>query len=213
MTVFELFLIAVGLSMDAFAIAICKGLSVQQLKLKHMVITGLWFGGSQAVMPLIGYFLGSSFYSLIAGVDHWISFGLLLIIGINMIRESRELSCPVDASFSPRVMFPLAIADSIDALAVGVTFAFQEVSILPAVALIGLTTFLLSCAGVKIGNVFGSKFYSGSCLDATVIWVFELFHFRHVVRKFQQGVLQWQDLYTYTAVTAKARPAQQWVWP
>ena len=101
MSFIELFLIAVGLSMDAFAIAICKGLSVQQLRLKHMVITGLWFGGSQAVMPLIGYFLGSSFYSLISGIDHWISFGLLLIIGINMIRESRELSCPVDASLAP----------------------------------------------------------------------------------------------------------------
>lgn len=171
MSFIELFLIAIGLSMDAFAIAICKGLSVQQLKLKHMVITGLWFGGSQAVMPLIGYFLGSSFYSLIAGVDHWISFGLLLIIGINMIRESRELSCPVDASFSPRVMFPLAIADSIDALAVGVTFAFQEVSILPAVALIGLTTFLLSCAGVKIGNVFGSRYKSKAELAGGIVLI------------------------------------------
>ena len=171
MSFIELFLIAVGLSMDAFAIAICKGLSVQQLKLKHMVITGLWFGGSQAVMPLIGYFLGSSFYSLISGIDHWISFGLLLIIGINMIRESRELSCPVDASFSPRVMFPLAIADSIDALAVGVTFAFQEVSILPAVALIGLTTFLLSCAGVKIGNVFGSKYKSKAELAGGIVLI------------------------------------------
>ena len=166
MSFIELFLIAIGLSMDAFAIAICKGLSVQQLKLKHMVITGLWFGGSQAVMPLIGFFLGSSFYSLIAGVD-----GLLLIIGINMIRESRELSCPVDASFSPRVMFPLAIADSIDALAVGVTFAFQEVSILPAVALIGLTTFLLSCAGVKIGNVFGSKYKSKAELAGGIVLI------------------------------------------
>ena len=169
MSFIELFLIAVGLSMDAFAIAICKGLSVQQLKLKHMVITGLWFGGSQAVMPLIGYFLGSSFYSLISGIDHWISFGLLLIIGINMIRESRESSCPVDASFSPKVMFPLAIADSIDALAVGVAFAFQEVSILPAVALIGLTTFLLSCAGVKIGNVFGSKYKSKAELAGGIV--------------------------------------------
>lgn len=100
MMAFELLIIAIGLSMDAFAIAICKGLSVQQLKTKHMVITGLWFGGSQAIMPLIGYLLGNSFYEVIASVDHWISFALLLLIGVNMIRESREESKPLDASFS-----------------------------------------------------------------------------------------------------------------
>lgn len=171
MTFIELFLIAVGLSMDAFAIAICKGLSVSRLCPRHMVITGLWFGGSQAVMPLIGYFLGSSFYSFISGVDHWISFGLLLIIGINMIRESREAGCPINAGFSAKVMFPLAIADSIDALAVGVAFAFQEVSILPAVVLIGATTFLLSCAGVKIGNVFGSKYKSKAELAGGLVLI------------------------------------------
>lgn len=171
MTVIELLFIAVGLSMDAFAIAVCKGLSVSQLRPRHMLITGAWFGGSQAIMPLLGYFLGSSFYSVIAGVDHWISFGLLLLIGINMIRESREEEKPLDASFSPAVMFPLAIADSIDAFAVGVAFAFQEVSILPAVLLIGLTTFLLSCAGVMIGNVFGSKYRSGAELAGGIVLI------------------------------------------
>lgn len=160
MMAFELLIIAIGLSMDAFAIAICKGLSVQQLKTKHMVITGLWFGGSQAIMPLIGYLLGNSFYEVIASVDHWISFALLLLIGVNMIRESREESKPLDASFSAKVMFPLAIADSIDALAVGVAFAFQKTPIVQAVIIIGITTFLFSCLGVKIGNQFGAKYKS-----------------------------------------------------
>ena len=160
MTAFELFLIAIGLSMDAFAIAICKGLSVQQLKTKHMIITGLWFGGSQAIMPLLGYLLGSSFYEAISSIDHWVSFFLLVAIGINMIRESREESKPLDASFGAKVMFPLAIADSIDALAAGIAFVFQEVSILPTIALIGTTTFLFSCAGVKIGNRFGAKYHA-----------------------------------------------------
>lgn len=171
MTFFELLVLAIGLSMDAFAIAICKGLSVQKLKTKHMVITGLWFGGSQAVMPLIGYFLGSSFYQIIASVDHWISFCLLLLIGINMIRESQEESKPLDSSFSAKVMFPLAIADSIDALAVGVAFAFQKVSIVPAVITIGITTFLFSCIGVKIGNRFGARYKSKAELIGGIVLI------------------------------------------
>lgn len=171
MSIWELFVIAVGLSMDAFAIAICKGLSVQKLEKKHMVITGLWFGGSQGLMPLIGYFLGSSFSGFIESIDHWFSFILLLIIGINMIKESREECKSLDASFSAKVMFPLAIADSIDALAVGVTFAFGSVSILPAVVLIGVTTFILSAIGVKIGNKFGCKYKSKAELAGGIILI------------------------------------------
>ena len=156
----ELLILAIGLSMDAFAISICKGLSVEKLEKKHMVITGLWFGGSQMAMPIIGYFVGGSFYEAIQSVDHWLSFALLLLIGVNMIRESMGKIETLDASFSPKVMFPLAIADSIDALAVGVTFAFRQVSLWPSVPVIGLTTFLLSAAGVWIGNHFGAKYKS-----------------------------------------------------
>lgn len=157
---FELFLIAVGLSMDALAISICKGLSVEKIQRKHMIITGLWFGGSQAIMPLLGYILGTSFQSFVESIDHWIGFILLTIIGINMIRESREEVKRLDASFSAKVMFTLAIADSIDALAAGVTFAFMEVNIIPAVLLIGVTTFVLSAFGVKVGSKFGERYKS-----------------------------------------------------
>jgi len=158
----ELFIIAVGLSMDAFAIAVCKGLSVRELHLRHAVITGLWFGGAQALMPVIGYFLGSSFHSFIEAVDHWISFGLLLFIGINMIREAREKEENLNDSFTAKAMLPLAIADSIDALAVGVAFAFENVNIIIAAVLIGIVTFILSAAGVKIGNKFGSRYKSAA---------------------------------------------------
>jgi len=171
MSFWELFVIGVGLSMDAFAIAICKGLSVEKLEKKHMLITGLWFGGSQALMPLLGFFLGNSFSSFIESVDHWISFVLLLIIGINMIKESKEECKNLDASFSARVMFPLAIADSIDALAVGVTFAFKEINIIPAVCLIGITTLILSAVGVKIGNKFGCKYKSKAELIGGIILI------------------------------------------
>ena len=167
----ELFIIAIGLSMDAFAIAICKGLSVRRLLVRHTVITGLWFGGAQTLMPVIGYFLGSSFRSFIEAVDHWFSFGLLLLIGINMIRESREKEEKLDDSFSAKAMFPLAIADSIDALAVGVTFAFEKVNILFAALLIGVTTFLFSAAGVKIGNAFGSKYKSAAEMAGGIILI------------------------------------------
>lgn len=160
MSFFELFFIAVGLSMDALAISICKGLSVEKIQKKHMIITGLWFGGSQAVMPLLGFILGTGFQSFVESIDHWIAFILLTIIGINMIRESREEVKKLDASFSAKVMFPLAIADSIDALAAGVTFAFMEVDIVPAVLLIGATTFVLSAAGVKVGSKFGERYKS-----------------------------------------------------
>lgn len=158
MGIWELVVIAVGLSMDAFAVSICKGLSVCTLKPRHALAAGLWFGGFQALMPLVGYFLGVRFQTVIVSVDHWIAFALLALIGGNMIRESREQDEPVGCSFSPAAMLPLAVATSIDALAVGVTFAFLQVDIVPAVCLIGVTTFVLSCIGVKCGNLFGARF-------------------------------------------------------
>lgn len=167
----ELMLLAVGLSMDAFAIAICKGLSVERLEKKHMVCAGLWFGGAQALMPLIGYLLGSSFSHYIERFDHWIAFVLLGLLGLNMIRESREETEDLDASFSPKAMFPLAIADSIDALAAGVTFAFLDVKIIPAVLLIGVITFFFSVAGIKIGNTFGAKYKSKAELAGGLILI------------------------------------------
>lgn len=156
----ELLAISIGVSMDAFAIAICKGLSVERVETRQLLSAGLWFGGAQAVMPLLGYVLGSGFRAVIESLDHWISFLLLAAIGIHMIRESREPVRKMEASFAPRAMFPLAVADSIDALAVGVSFAFLRVDILPAVLMIGLTTFAFSVAGVKIGNQFGARYQS-----------------------------------------------------
>jgi putative Mn2+ efflux pump MntP len=159
MSLLELFILAVGLSMDAFAVSICKGLSIRSLKLRQALIVGLWFGVFQALMPAIGYLLGSSFAGLIQSVDHWIAFVLLALIGGNMIREGiggDEEDC--DPSLAFGVMFMLAVATSIDALAVGVTFAFLGVDLIPAVTLIGVTTFVISAVGVKIGNVFGSRY-------------------------------------------------------
>ena len=160
MGLLEIFILAIGLSMDAFAVSICKGLSVKKLRPKHSLITGLYFGGFQAGMPLIGYLLGKQFEWLITSIDHWTAFALLEIIGANMIRESFGEPDEVNDSFSVKAMIPLAIATSIDALAVGVTFACLGVDILPAIALIGTTTFIISAVGVKIGNVFGMKFKS-----------------------------------------------------
>lgn len=160
MSIIELFIIAVGLSMDAFAVSVCKGLSVSRVKKSHLFITGLYFGGFQALMPLLGYLLGINFRHMITSVDHWIAFVLLVLIGINMIREAREESEQLDASFSVKAMLPLAIATSIDALAIGITFAFLHVDIIPAVSVIGITTFLLSIVGIKIGNIFGTKYKS-----------------------------------------------------
>ena len=143
MGLLELFLIAVGLSMDAFAVSVCKGLSVRTLKAKHAVICGLYFGGFQLLMPLIGFALGVRFQSLITSIDHWIAFVLLGLIGANMVRESREHDDEsVSDSFRFMTMLPLAVATSIDALAVGVTFAFLQVDIVPAVSFIGATTFV-----------------------------------------------------------------------
>ncbi len=161
MGVIELLVLALGLSMDAFAVSICKGLSVPKLQAKHCLICGVYFGGFQALMPLIGWALGIRFQSMITNIDHWIAFVLLAVIGANMIKESfsKEEECP-DGSFGFKTMLTLAVATSIDALAVGVTFAFLDVSIVPAVLLIGATTFVCSAVGVKIGNVFGNRFQS-----------------------------------------------------
>lgn len=170
MGLWELFLIGVGLSMDAFAVSVCKGLSVQKLKAKHILIVGVYFGGFQALMPLIGYFVGSRFETLITSIDHWIVFILLSIIGVNMIRESREEE-RLDDDFGFRKMISLAVATSIDALAVGISFAFLQVKIVPAVCLIGATTFILSAIGIKIGNAFGLKYKSASEVIGGVILI------------------------------------------
>ena len=168
----QLFILAVGLSMDAFAVSVCKGLSIRSLKLRHALVVGAWFGAFQALMPAIGWLLGSAFADLIRSVDHWIAFVLLALIGGNMIREalSREEE-DADPSLAPVTMLLLAVATSIDALAVGVTFAFLGVDILPAVTLIGICTFLLSAAGVKLGNVFGSRYKSGAELAGGIVLV------------------------------------------
>ncbi len=157
----ELFIIAVGLSMDAFAVAICKGLSLQKIKLKHAIIAGIYFGSFQALMPLIGYFVGSTFGSYIVSVDHWVVFALLFLIGGNMIKESFEKNEELNCSFCIKTMIPLAIATSIDALAVGVSFALLEsVNITIAVSFIGIITFILSAIGIYIGHIFGAKYKS-----------------------------------------------------
>ena len=172
MTIAELFIIAVGLSMDACAVAICKGLSVKKATLKQALIVGAYFGGFQGLMPAIGYVLGSQFQTLIVSIDHWIAFVLLGLIGGNMIRESRESSCDVmDNSFTFKAMLPLAVATSIDALAMGVTFAFLQVNIVAAVLFIGAITFTLSAIGTKVGNVFGAKFKSKAELLGGVVLV------------------------------------------
>lgn len=173
MSILELFLIAAGLSMDAFAVSVCKGLSVQRLKPRHYLLTGAWFGGFQALMPSIGFLLGSAFEEYIVSFDHWVAFVLLVLIGGNMVKESfdRGGECH-DDSFDPRTMFLLAVATSIDALAVGVTFALlPDVHIAAAVSLIGVTTFLLSAAGLRVGNVFGLRYKARAELAGGVILI------------------------------------------
>lgn len=158
MGLWELLVIAIGLSMDAFAVSVCKGLSVEKVKLRHGLTVGVYFGGFQALMPLIGYFLGVQFQGLICSIDHWIAFLLLGLIGANMVREALGEEEHVDASFSVKAMIPLAVATSIDALAVGVTFAFLQVHMVPAVSFIGVVTFLLSAVGLWVGNIFGARY-------------------------------------------------------
>lgn len=172
MQIWELLVIAIGLSMDAFAVSICKGLSMTKMNWKNAVLAGIYFGGFQAGMPLIGYFLGIQFQSRITAIDHWIAFILLTIIGINMIREalSKEEE-ELDSSFGFKTMLVLAVATSIDALAVGVTFAFLSVDIVPAVSFIGVITFTLSVLGIKIGNVFGARYKSKAELAGGIILI------------------------------------------
>lgn len=161
MGIIELFILAVGLSMDAFAVSVCKGLAMKKAPAKAMVLCGAWFGGFQALMPLIGFFLGTLFIDAISAIDHWIAFALLALIGVNMLREAlrKDEGEQTDADLSVRTMFVMAVATSIDALAVGISLAMAGVgNIYLAVLLIGATTFALSAVGVKVGSVFGSKY-------------------------------------------------------
>ena len=160
--------------MDAVAVSICKGLSMNKLSMKNTLIVGIWFGGFQALMPLIGYLLGTQFREYIETLSHWIAFILLAAIGLNMIREAvskkkGDIDKDTDCSLSVKAMFLMAVATSIDALAVGVTFAFLEVTIVPAILTIGVMTFLLSMVGVKIGNVFGAKYESAAEIIGGII--------------------------------------------
>mgnify|MGYP000972844594 FL=1 len=171
---FELFLIGIGLSMDAFAVAICKGLGMERINKRDALLLALFFGGFQALMPLTGYLLGSRFASYIERWDHWIAFVLLAFIGGNMIRESREQEeeeAKHCGSIRYRELFTLAVATSIDALAVGVSFAFLGVRIAPAVTLIGCTTFVLTLVGVWVGNLFGSRYKSRAELTGGIILI------------------------------------------
>ena len=164
--------LAVGLAMDAFAVSICKGLAMREKILKKGIIVGLWFGGFQALMPTIGFFLGTQFKDQITSIDHWIAFVLLGLIGINMVKEalSNEEE-QADDSIAVKEMFMLAVATSIDALAVGITFAFLNVHIVSAASIIGVCTFLISFAGVKIGNIFGTKYKSKAELAGGIILI------------------------------------------
>lgn len=156
MNIFELFILAIGLSMDAFAVSVCKGLSLGRINAKHMCIAGAWFGGFQALMPLVGYFGGRFFADKVTRYSHWVAFVLLVFIGAGMIKESKEEE-HVNADMDIKSMFILAVATSIDALAVGVTFAFLKVEIVSAVSFIGVITFVCSAAGVKIGSLFRNE--------------------------------------------------------
>ena len=172
MGLIELFLIAVGLSMDAFAVSVCKGLAMPKCTFKKAAIVGLWFGGFQALMPAIGYILGAQFQEAIASIDHWIAFVLLALIGGNMIHEALDNDEEeADASLDVKPMFLLAVATSIDALAIGITFAFLKVNIIPAVCFIGIVTFIISFAGVKIGNVFGARYKNKAEIVGGVILI------------------------------------------
>ena len=172
MGLIELFLIAVGLSMDAFAVSVCKGLAMPKCTFKKAAIVGLWFGGFQALMPAIGYVLGAQFQETIASIDHWIAFVLLALIGGNMIHEALDNDEEeADASLDVKTMFLLAVATSIDALAIGITFAFLKVNIIPAVCFIAIVTFIISFAGVKIGNVFGARYKNKAEIVGGVILI------------------------------------------
>lgn len=173
MGILELLILATGLSMDAFAVSVCKGLAMKKLEFKNMAIVGLWFGGFQALMPAIGYFLGVQFKNQITEIDHWIAFVLLGIIGANMIKEacSKDDEEEFKANLDVKTMFMLAIATSIDALAVGITFAFLSVNLVHAVTFIGITTFILSAVGVGIGNIFGTKYKAKAEIAGGIILI------------------------------------------
>lgn len=173
MGILELLILAIGLSMDAFAVSVCNGLAMKKLEFKNMAIVGLWFGGFQALMPSIGYFLGVQFKNQITAIDHWIAFVLLGIIGANMIKEacSKDDEEEVKANLDVKTMFMLAIATSIDALAVGITFAFLSVNLVHAVTFIGITTFILSAVGVGIGNIFGTKYKAKAEIAGGIILI------------------------------------------
>ena len=174
MTFLELLLIAVGLSMDAFSVSICKGLTTKKFSWRMALVCGLWFGFFQALMPTIGYFLGAQFQEMIEAYDHWIAFGLLLLIGANMIREAiwgKKEEGENNGALDFKTMFLLAIATSIDALAVGVSFACIQVKLWSSVIIIGITTFMFSVLGVKIGNVFGSKYEKSAGIIGGIILI------------------------------------------
>lgn len=172
MSLLELFILAVGLSMDAFAVSVCKGLSLGKISGKHMAIAGAWFGGFQALMPFLGYILGNFFADMVTRYAHWVAFILLVFIGGSMIKESfGKEENDIDNAMDAKTMFLLAVATSIDALAVGVTFAFLRVSILPAVSFIGCITFVCSAIGVKIGSLFGMKYKSKAELCGGIILI------------------------------------------
>ena len=170
MTLFDLILIAISLSMDAFAVSICKGLSVHKVSFAHAMTCGLWFGGFQFLMPTLGFFLGDRFAVVLTKFGPWVAFVLLAIIGVNMVREGFGGDEKLDDDYSAKAMLPLAVATSIDALAVGITFAFLQVNMYIALPLIGGVTFLLSFAGVKLGHAFGAKYKSkAECLGGLVL--------------------------------------------
>ena len=182
MDIISLLAISVALSMDAFSVSICKGLATKKFSLKTALLCGLWFGGFQALMPIIGYYLGAQFEHLIRSFDHWIAFGLLLVIGVNMIREALSEEDSADDGQQPtaecscsntgfKTMLMMAIATSIDALAVGVSFAFLSVDLWKSVTVIGITTFLFSFAGVRIGNIFGSRYSKAAEITGGVILI------------------------------------------
>ncbi len=175
MNTVEILLLAVALSMDAFAVAMCKGLAMHKIKIGNALVVGLWFGGFQALMPLIGWFLGSKFHDFITAVDHWVAFILLAIIGIQMLREAlskKDDDAPPDASLAFGKMLLLAVATSIDALAAGISMSCEEgTNVALAIPLIGVTTFALSALGVKIGSVFGTRFKSKAEFAGGVILI------------------------------------------
>lgn len=172
MEIVTIIVLAIGLAMDAFAVSVCKGLSIQNTKLKDSIIVGAWFGGFQALMPLIGYLAGVNFAKYIEAFDHWIAFGLLALIGINMIRESfNKEEKEESASLAAKIMLVLAIATSIDALAVGISFAFVNYNIILSIIFIGAITFAISAIGVKIGSIFGTKYKNKAELAGGLILI------------------------------------------